>query len=55
LSLHRSLPLWRQWNFFFSYELTRAAFKKDTGLAILFAIYSRIISASAHKRAAFGQ
>jgi hypothetical protein len=45
----------RQWNFFFSYELKWAAFKKDIGQAILFAIYSRIILASAHKHAAFAQ
>jgi hypothetical protein len=32
-----------------------AAFKKDIAGTNLFAVYSRIISALAHKRAAFGQ
>jgi hypothetical protein len=35
-----------------SYELVEAAFKKDIGQTILFAIYSRVISALARKRAA---
>jgi hypothetical protein len=48
-------PPGHKWNFFFSYELMCAAFKKDIGQANLFAIYPRVISALAPKRAAFGQ